>query len=194
MKNSVITFLLARRSVVAKKMLPQPPSKADLDIIIDCGLRVPDHGNLQPWQLVTLEGESRKMFDEQVILEVARSNSDTPLSDVLTVLESTRMQRSGAIIAVLYTPVIPHKIPLWEQELCAGAVCTTLLYAAQSLDYAAQWITEWPAYDATVVKALGGNPETDKIVGFIHIGQKEQQPAERSRPDKADKVRSWDAI
>jgi len=191
MSNSVIPFLLTRRSVVAKKMLPEAPDEQDLQNIIDCGLRVPDHSGVQPWKIVVIEGDARKQFDEQVILKTALSKTKEPLSDVQTALESTRMQRSGVVITVLCTQVVPHKIPVWEQQLSAGAVCTHLLIAAQSLDYAAQWLTEWPAYDPDVIIALGGNPNTDRIAGFIHIGKKQQQPDERRRPDPDEKVSRW---
>jgi len=124
-------------------------------------------------------------------LSAAEKNSNEPLSDTLQQIESNRMQRSGAVIAVLSTPVLPHKIPLWEQQLSAGAVCMNLLTAAQSLDYAAQWLTEWLCYDHNVIRALGADPAIDQIAGFIHIGQKQQQPDERKRPDFDQKVFYW---
>jgi len=193
MSNSVIPFLLKRRSVVAKKMLPDAPTEEDLQNIINCGLRVPDHSNVQPWKIVVIKGEARKKFDEQIILKAALAKTDEPLSDVQRALESNRMQRSGVVVTVLCSMVVPHKIPVWEQQLSAGAVCAHILIAAQSLDYAAQWLTEWPAYDPNVISALGGNPETDRIAGFIHIGKKQQQPDERKRPDPAEKVSHWQA-
>ena len=191
MQNNVINFLHSRRSVVAKKMLPQEPSQSDLDDIIDCGLRVPDHSNVQPWKLVVLQGESRKQFDEQTILPAAEADAQEPLTAMQRELESTRMQRGGVVIAVLCTPVIPHKIPLWEQQLSSAAVCTHLLIAAQSLDYAAQWLTEWPAYNKNVIADLGGDPASDQIAGFIHIGKKQETPAERKRPVRTEKVIYW---
>ncbi len=195
MQNDVISFLLKRRSVVAKKMLPQEPTASDLENIIACGLRVPDHSNVQPWRLVIVQGEARAQFDQQIILPAAiaanKADKKDELSEMQLELESNRMQRSGLVIAVLHTPVVPHKIPLWEQQLSAGAVCTNLLIAAQSLDYAAQWITEWLAYDASVISALGGDPDRDKVAGFIHIGQKKQQPDERKRPVAGDKISFW---
>ena len=193
MSNSVIPFLLKRRSVVAKKMLPDAPTEEDLQNIINCGLRVPDHSNVQPWKIVVIKGEARKKFDEQIILKAALAKTDEPLSDVQRELESNRMQRSGVVVTVICSMVVPHKIPVWEQQLSAGAVCAHILIAAQSLDYAAQWLTEWPAYDPNVISALGGNPETDRIAGFIHIGKKQQRPDERQRPDPAEKVSRWQA-
>ena len=67
-------------------------------------------------------------------------------------------------------------------ELSTGAVCSNLLVAAQSLGYAAQWLTEWYSYNDRMIKEVGGNPETDKLAGFIYIGDKEKEPVERRRP------------
>jgi len=156
-------------------------------------LRVPDHSNVQPWKIVVIEGDARKKFDEQVILKAALAKKDVPLGEVQKALESSRMQRGGVVIAVLCSLVVPHKIPVWEQQLSAGAVCAHLLIAAQSLNYAAQWLTEWPAYDPDVISALGGDPNSDRIAGFIHIGKKQQQPDERKRPDADEKVTWWQA-
>ena len=69
-------------------------------------------------------------------------------------------------------------------ELSTGAVCSNILVAAQSLGYAAQWLTEWYSYNDKVIRAVGGNPETDKLAGFIYIGDKEKEPVERRRPKK----------
>ena len=194
MTNEVINFLQNRRSVVAKKMISTPPKNQHLEQILQCGLRVPDHSNVQPWRIIILQGDARIKFSEQVILPAARARAtqqNEPLTETLETLELARMQRSGIVLAVLSKPVIPHKIPVWEQHLSSGAVCSHLLIAAQSFDYAAQWLTEWPAYDASVIEALGGDPEYDLIAGFIHIGEKSETPSERKRPVKEDIVSTW---
>ena len=69
-----------------------------------------------------------------------------------------------------------------------GAVCQNLLIAAQSYNYAAQWLTEWYAYNNEVLKELGGDPNKDKIAGFIYIGVKDGEPKERKRPNPADVI------
>ncbi len=194
MSSEVINFLQSRRSVVAKKMLPVEPSDDQVANIIRCGLRVPDHSNVQPWRIIVLKGDTRQKFSEQVVLPAAEANaakSNEEMTDTLRELELARLLRGGIVIAVLSKPVVPHKIPIWEQQLSAGAVCSHLLIAAQSLDFAAQWITEWLAYDPTIIKALGGNPEHDLVAGFIHIGGKAEAPNERKRPDESEIVSYW---
>ena len=58
-----------------------------------------------------------------------------------------------------------------------------LLSCAQSMGYAAQWLTEWYAYNDQMLVYLGGKSGTDKISGFIFIGHKVEEPNERKRPN-----------
>ena len=186
--NPVISFLTSRRSVTAKNMAPGQVSDADLDAILTAGLRVPDHGALKPWKLVVLQGDIRKTLDEEVILaEFMRANPDA--EDKFIAIETARLQRAHTVIAVLSSPVEHPKIVEWEMALSAGAVCTTLLYAAQSMGYAAQWLTEWYAYNDAMLTRLGGVVGHDRIAGFIYIGEKVKDPMERTRPNRDDVVR-----
>ena len=186
--NPVVTFLTSRRSVTAKNMAPGQVSAADLDAILTAGLRVPDHGALKPWKLVVLQGDIRKTLDEDVILaEFMRTNPDA--EEKFIAIETARLQRAHTVIAVLSSPVEHPKIIEWEMALSAGAVCTTLLYAAQSMGYAAQWLTEWYAYNEAMLARLGGTVGHDRIAGFIYIGEKIKAPMERTRPAMDDVVR-----
>ena len=66
------------------------------------------------------------------------------------------------------------KIPEWEQVLSAGAAAMSLVLAAHALGYAANWITEWYAYDRGVLDALGLDAER------AHRGLRPYRPAERA--------------
>ena len=93
-----------------------------------------------------------------------------------------------AVIAVLSKPLDHPSIPEWEMHLSSGAVCMNLLSCAQSLGYAAQWLTEWYAYNDRILEYFGGNKDKDKIAGFIYIGHKIDEPNERKRPDPYEVV------
>ena len=67
-------------------------------------------------------------------------------------------------------------------ELSAGAVCAHLLIAAQAMGFAAQWLTEWTAFDDVVLSALGGTVGNDRVAGFIYIGEAVEVPQDRDRP------------
>ena len=167
---------------MAKKMSPDSISEEDLESILQAGIRVPDHGALSPWKLKVIQGKALKEIDENVILPQFLKNN--PEANKTTKeIESKRLQRAGAVIVVLSTPIQHLSIPTWEMQLSSGAVCMNLLSCAQSMGYAAQWLTEWYSYDDYILSYLGGKIGTDKISGFIYIGHKINEPNERRRPD-----------
>ena len=99
--------------------------------------------------------------------------------------------RAPVILAVISSPIHdPKKTPVWEQQLSAGALCQTLMIAANAMGWAACWITETPAYDSHVHAALGMKPG-DQIAGFIYLGTAKEQPIERQRPDVSKKAEKW---
>ena len=182
-------FYIKRRSVLARKMSSEPIEDMDLKTILDAGIRVPDHGALNPWKIIVINKEKQKTIDEQIILsEYKKENSEANEHNLQ--IEANRLQRASVVLAVLSTPVEHPKIPNWEMVLSSGAVCMNLLSCAQSLGYAAQWLTEWYAYNEKMLEYLGGRPNKDKISGFIYIGHKIEEPNERRRPDP-EKVISY---
>ena len=177
-------FFLKRRSVVAKKMSADPINEKDLNSILQAGIRVPDHGALSPWKLKIIQGKTLKQIDESVILPQFLKNNPEA-NEATKEVESKRLQRAGAVVVVLSTPIEHPSIPSWEMQLSSGAVCMNLLSCAQSMGYAAQWLTEWYSYNDYVLSYLGGKVGTDRISGFIYIGHKIDEPNERRRPDPA---------
>ena len=58
--NEIINFLKKRRSVTAKTMNDGHVRLDHLHEILECGLRVPDHGALNPWKITVIQGEAKK--------------------------------------------------------------------------------------------------------------------------------------
>ncbi len=76
--------------------------------------------------------------------------------------------------------------------MSAGAAATSLLIAAHAMGYAANWLTEWYAYDRRALDALGLAPN-EKIAGFVHIGRPVKAPEDRPRPPLSDIVTRFGA-
>ena len=163
-----VEFLNRRRSVTAKTMLPNAPSKDELDAILRIGTRVPDHGKQARFGKDVLAPRFAQLHPE---------SADTTIA-----LEAKRFERAGVVLAVISTPTEHPKIPKWEMELSAGAVCAHLLIAAQAMGFAAQWLTEWTAFDDVVLSALDGTVGNDRVAGFIYIGEAVEVPQDRDRP------------
>lgn len=190
---STLSFLQTRRSVKAADMPHGRPDAATLQQILAAGLRVPDHGKLAPWRIVVIEGEARAAFGRDVLRPAFEKNQRADAPESTLALEAGRFERAGVVLAVLSTPTVPHKIPVWEQHLSAGAVCQNIVIAAQSEGYATQWLTEWTAFDPDVKAALGCNSQDDQIAGFIYVGGKLTNTDDRPRPDYDAVVSHWSA-
>jgi nitroreductase len=99
--------------------------------------------------------------------------------------------QAPALVVVLSTPVEGSKIPLWEQQLSAGAVCMNLEHAAHASGFLACWLSAWPAYDDNVLAAFGGQPGKDRVAGFLFLGSVDRPLEERPRPDYDAVVSQW---
>lgn len=188
---STLSFLQTRRSVKAADMPAGKPDADTLQAILQAGLRVPDHGKLVPWKIIIFEGAARREFGETVLRPAFAKNQRSDAPESTLALEAARFERAGIVLAVLSTPVVPHKIPLWEQHLSAGAVCQNILIAAQSEGFATQWLTEWTAFDPDVKAALGCQSDDDQVAGLIYIGGKLTNTQDRPRPDFDAVVSHW---
>jgi nitroreductase len=180
-----IDLLRHRRSVKPNELSPPGPSPAELETLLTIASRVPDHGKLTPWRFVVFEGDARLSAGEAIAKAFVVKYPDAKPEQIA--YERTRLARAPLVIAVV-SRAAPHvKIPEWEQVLSAGAAAMSLLVAAHALGFAATWITEWYAYDRSVLDAFGLAAH-EKIAGFVHIGHAAGAPEDRPRPPLADIV------
>lgn len=186
--KATIDFLLTRRSILARMMEGPGPTDADLHKILEAGMRVPDHGRLTPWRFIVIRGEAREKLGEKIAEIYRKKNPDA--IDEQVEIERERLMRAPLVVAVVSKVVKEHKIPVWEQVLSSGAACQNMLVAALSMGYAAQWITEWYAYDPEFKAALGAEPD-DQIAGYIYLGSESGEVTERARPDYGNIVSEW---
>ena len=181
-------FLLSRRSIQVRDMIDPGPSEEDLKKILTAGMRVPDHGKLSPWRFKIIRGKFRQELGG-VLVNAFKENNPNYIEEQIEI-EQERFTRAPIVILVISKTKPEHKIPEWEQILSSGAACQNILASALSLGYAAQWITEWYAYDNKVKASLGLNKK-DQIAGFIYLGTRTEEPKDRARPEYNDVVSEW---
>jgi nitroreductase len=181
-------FLLKRRSVVVRDMGEPGPNDAEIEKIMRAGMRVPDHGRLTPWRFIVIRGEARDKMGK--ILGTAFRAANPDCIDEQVEVEEERFGRAPVVIAIVSHTDPEHKIPEWEQILSSGAACQTMLISALSMGFAAQWITEWYAYNDDVKAALGVQ-SPDRIAGFLYLGTMGDAPTDRARPEYENIVSEW---
>jgi nitroreductase len=177
-----IDLLLTRRSGSAKAMKAPGPSKKELEQILQAGARVPDHGKLFPWRFIIFEGKGRDRAGD-ILAEVMEAEGERAKQ---VEEERNRFLRAPLVIGVISSARELHKVPVWEQELSAGAVCQNILIAATALGFVGNWLTEWYAFHPAVKAQMGLKPG-ERVAGFIYIGTAKDELEERPRPEM-DKI------
>lgn len=181
-----LTMLATRRSGKARDMIAPGPDAAQLAALLSVASRVPDHGKLAPWRFVTVAADRRTAFAD--LLEAAYRHEKPDAGRVEIDAARTFATQAPALVIVLNKPVASH-IPLWEQQLSAGAATMQLCNAATALGFVANWLTGWATYSPAVHAALAEPGEA--IAGFVFIGTPARDLEERPRPDLATIVRAF---
>jgi len=185
--SSPASLVATRRSGKPRDMVGPGPDTAQLQRILFAAMRVPDHGKLAPWRFVVISGDRRDAF-AAMLQEAWRSeHGQDDRADVAAIDQFAK--QAPTLVIILSQPVLDVKIPVWEQELSAGAACMTLLTAAHAEGFVAGWLTGWAAYSPHVVQSLG-YPGA-KIAGFVFIGRPGKQLEERPRPAEEAIISHW---
>ena len=185
--SSPLALLETRRSAKPRDIVGPGPGRAELERIFTIAARVPDHGGLHPWRFVTVGDDQREALAALLLDALA---ADFPESGPAHREKEVNFAHyPGQLVVLVSAPTPNHKIPVWEQELSAGAAGMNLLNAAHAMGFVAGWVTGWRTYSETVRAAFCGPGE--KIAGFIFIGHAARELEDRPRPSLANIVRDW---
>ena len=175
-----IDLLLARRSLLAAKLIEPGPSQEELDTILRCGTRVPDHKGLNPWRIQVADRTTQDTFHARL----PALHSGDPASLVKTL---SKEAKTAPLLLIVSSKTTSDRAPRSEQLLSGAAVCQNIIIAAAAFGYRSQWLTVWFAYN-NEVKTLLGIPTNEEIIGFLYIGSESEIPKERPRPDLSNIV------
>jgi len=185
-RSSLLAHLSTRRSGKPRDLVAPGPDRDQLAGMVAIAARSPDHGKLAPWRFVIVPDEKRAAL-AALLADAYRAEKPEAGRLEIEAMHQFALQ-APALVVVMSTPRA-SKIPLWEQELSAGAATMNLLHAAHALGFAGGWLTGWPAYNETVRDAFGGPDE--KIAGFVFIGTPGRALDERPRPELDDILSVW---
>lgn len=183
---AALEFLLTRRSRPAKTLRPPAPNRDELAQILKAGSRSPDHGKLEPWRFIVIEGAA---MDRLADLAEARGKA-LGKSEEDTIKGRNQFDQGNLAVVVVEVQKPSPKIPAIEQTYAAGGVCLALLNAALASGWGANWLSGWASHDRDFCVEGFGLAENERIAGIIHIGTESSAPPERDRPD-VDAITQW---
>ncbi|WP_010138566.1 nitroreductase family protein [Oceanicola sp. S124] len=184
--QAALDFLLSRRSRPAKTLAAPGPSRDELEVILTAGARTPDHGKLEPWRFIVIEGAAFDRLGKLVGTRgAALGKSDQDIAKAVKQFED-----GVTCIAVVESPKASDKIPAIEQTYSAGAVCLALVNAGLASGWGANWLTGWHCFDREFLQEGLGLAAHESLAGLIYLGTEQVAPPERPRPDLKE-ITTW---
>ncbi|OJY63603.1 MAG: nitroreductase [Sphingobium sp. 66-54] len=186
-RSSLPAYLASRRSGKPRDLIAPGPSPEQVREMVAIAARTPDHGKLAPWRFVIVPDAQREALATLIADAYRAEKPEAGRLEIEAMLQFAR--QAPALVVALSAPRTKRPIPLWEQQLSAGAATMNLLHAAHALGFAAGWLTGWAAYSDTVRDAFGSADE--RIAGFVFIGTPGRELDERPRPALDDVLSVW---
>jgi nitroreductase len=150
-------------------------------------VRAPDHGRLQPWRFLLIEGEARRQLGDVLANALHAREPDTSLQKLDA--ERAKPMRAPLVMVVAAEPREHPTIPEIEQVMAVAAAAHNILLAAHARGFGGFWRTGASAYDPEVKRALGLAPGSH-IVGFLYLGTI-AMPGRPRVDDPTPFVRRW---
>ena len=169
--QTILDFLKSRNS--APRLAEPGPSDAEVDEMLRCALRSPDHCWLRPWRFLSVAGEQREALGELMLASLLRREPEADEAARSKALKAPL--RAPRLLVALVAETEHPKVPDWEQQLSAGCAAFSVMLAAEAMGYAAIWRTGAVARDRQFLRELGA-ADNEKIVGFIYLGTRDGDP------------------
>jgi nitroreductase len=187
--DAALAFLKARRSRPAKLFTYPVPSRDELTEILTGATRVPDHGKLEPWRMVVIQGAAFARLADLAEARALELGGDAEMA-----AKGRGQYDLGKLaVVVIASPKPSPKIPVSEQQASAAALCFGIVNAAEAAGWGACWLTGWPAHDATFAARAFGCSEGETVAGIVHIATPPADGPDRPRPDLSRLVTWVDA-
>lgn len=176
-----------RRSAPTRLLADPAPNDAQIAELVTAAIRVPDHGKLAPFRIIAVRGDARAALGESLAKIHAQNEPELPEQ----LLDKDRSRFSAPLnLIVVASTNAAHKVPVIEQQLCAGLVAYNLLIGAQGLGFGGQWLTGWAAYDRKVAELLGLE-SNEHVIAFVSIGTPTGPAPELRRPQLENVLAEW---
>ena len=183
--GTIIEQLLARQS--CPKLKAPAPSSEELDLVLQCGMKAPDHGRLKPWRFVVLSGGALVKLGEA--FAAAKETAEPLTEDARNKLLNMPLRAPMIIVAIADIKEHP-KVPPIEQVVAVGCAVQNMQLALASLGYGAMWRTGELAFNDEVKRYFKARPE-DEIVGFLYVGTPEALPKPANPQQVVESTEFW---
>lgn len=186
--KALIEWINSRRSM--GNLAAPAPTRAQIEMAIECAATAPDHKKLRPWRFIVTEGAARHELGH-VLVQAAQEKA-LQQGEILSEKDIEKTQtmplRAPLIITAVTKMQAHDKVPPFEQILSTGAAVQNLILALKAQGFSTVWRTGLLCNEPAV-KAYFDVGADDYVSAFVYTGTSFQDEPTRKPSDIEPLVR-----
>ena len=184
--NKALDNILSRNS--PRELIAPAPSKEEMELVYQAGLRAPDHAWQRPTRFIEVSGDGLKKLSK-IFQKYAEENLENITPETLQKYKEAPFR--APMIIILITEVKEHpKVPEIEQMFSTAAAAQNVLLALHSMDYAGIWRTGQFALNEKIAKYLDLD-ENHRVLGYLYVGTVSGSQKKIPTMDSSKFVTKW---
>ncbi len=178
---SSLATIIRQRRAVKKGYTDKKVEESVVRSLLEDAIWAPTHGMRQPWRFIFIEKDKLPSFAKKV----AKTYPDDRQED----RENYLNEPNAILVVIMEEPELQKQ---WDENFGAtSAMIQNFWLLAWEQQLGVVWKTNPHIYDEQVKEILDVK-DTEKIVGFIHLGYFERQPLIKDRIPLDDKFITYE--
>ncbi len=179
----------ALEAIRSRRMIPRvaadPPSREDIEDLLDLAVRAPTHHQTEPWRFHVLSGPERDRLARAMAAEAVEAGTDPQRA-----ADDARKKVERAPVIVVFTALPSDDLKVIEQEeiVSAAMAMQNFLLGAHAKGLGAMLRTGTTAYHPAINEHLGLDVR-ERVVGFVYLGIPASGRDLQPREPAADRTR-----
>jgi nitroreductase len=121
----LLDVMACRQSVPPLRLAEPGPTLEQTERLLTIAVRVPDHGALEPWRIVLVQGSAREKLAARMVAAFAKEKPGQDPAGIDPAIRKIKVLLAAPLVVIVVSRIDPSaKVPQWEQILSAGAVST----------------------------------------------------------------------
>lgn len=168
-----IEAIRTRRTV--KAFAVDPPSREQIDELLELARWAPNHGLTCPWRFRVVGPNALAALKLAACAQARDAAPDGADPGVIATAAATKLDRAPALVLVSSVRSADPQRDAEDEHATAIAAYIVLL-GAHAMGLAGYWRTPAVLHDAAGLAALGV-PDDEQVMGLLHLGRAAQVPA-----------------
>ncbi len=186
MANNTLDTLRSRRSI--RQFTDRPPTREQIETILDAAVMAPNHRLTQPWRFYVLGPEARFAYGLALGNRKAKKIEDATAADTMRQNVAKEHQSLPLMLVVAYVEDV--NLEIRDEDLAATMMAVqSIALAAVDLGLGTH-IKTGAIMNDPAARTAAGVPEGERIVAVLNIGEPAMVPPAKERKSAAS-LTTW---